>query len=181
MEQEHGTRGLDVASGLIWFVAISQGAVPLVVRGIFDRDGRFALTLLLPAPWWWISCVAVLALAAVALLLVEDAKERRRPEPAAQPEDGAGAEAGKSAAEGYDALSAIVLLVGVYNGIAPFVARLVFGVDLFLAFTLRLPAPWWWIASLAVVVAAAVALGLIDRAKHRTGGDAPPSRPDAGG
>jgi len=55
----------------------------------------------------------------------------------------------------------------VYNGIAPFIARLIFDGDLLLAFTLRLPAPWWWIASLAVVAAAVALLEAIDRAKQR--------------
>ena len=67
----------------------------------------------------------------------------------------------------YDATSAIVLLVGIYNGVAPFVARLVFDGNLLLALPVRLPAPWWWIASIAVVLATVVLLGLIDQAKTR--------------
>ena len=64
--------------------------------------------------------------------------------------------------------SGIVFLVGIYNGIAPFVARLVFGGDdLLLALPLRLPSPWWWITSIAVLVVAGVLLVVIDEAKKR--------------
>jgi hypothetical protein len=167
MSSSPSARGSDAASAVVWFVGISQGLVPLVVAGVFDRDSRFALPLLLPEPWWWIACLAVLVLAVVALLAIDTAKERAVPgsgpaSPAAEEEsDGAG---------GYDALSGLVLLVGIYNGVAPFVARLVFGCDLFLAFTLRLPSPWWWIASLAVVVLAVVLLEWIDRLKKRATG-----------
>ena len=67
----------------------------------------------------------------------------------------------------YDAIAAVVLLVGIYNGVAPFVARLVFDGNLLLALPLRLPAPWWWIASIAVVLTTVVLLSLIDQAKKR--------------
>ena len=164
-----GTRGADAASAVVWFVGISQGVAPLVAHGVFHRDGRFALPLLLPDPWWWIACIAVLVLAVVALLGIDIAKERAVPAPG----DGAPvADEASDGAAGYDALSGLVLLVGIYNGLAPFVARLVFGGDLFLAFTLRLPSPWWWLTSLAVVVLTVVLLEWIDRAKKRATGSA---------
>ena len=169
MSSSQSTRGSDAASAVVWFVGISQGLVPLVVAGVFDRDSRFALPLLLPGPWWWIACLAVLVLAVVALLAIDTAKERA----AAGSGDAApAAEEGADRAGGYDALSGLVLLVGIYNGLAPFVARLVFGGDLFLAFTLRLPSPWWWLTSLAVVVLTVVLLEWIDRAKKRATGSA---------
>ena len=146
-----GTRGSDAASAVVWFVGISQGLVPLVVAGVFERESRIALPLLLPDPWWWIACLAVLALAVVALVAIDDRAER------AVPDAGGGAPAAdeeSAGAAGYDPLSGLVLLVGIYNGLAPFVARLVFGGDLFLAFTLRLP--------FAVVVA-----GLARRRRRR--------------
>jgi hypothetical protein len=46
----------------------------------------------------------------------------------------------------------------------------VFDGDLFLAFPLRLPAPWWWLASLTVLVLTAVLLEWIDREKKRSTG-----------
>lgn len=164
-----GTRGYDAASAVVWFVGISQGLVPLVVHGVFDRDGRFALPLLLPAPWWWVTCLAVLVLGVVALLVIDDAKERAAAVPEPSPDEPA-EPAPSDAAAGYDALSGLVLLAGVYNGLAPFVSRWFFGGDLFLAFTLRLPAPWWWLASLAVLVLTAVLLEVVDRAKQRSTG-----------
>lgn len=166
MSSSPGTRGADAASAVVWFVGISQGLVPLIVAGVVGRDGRFALPLLLPDPWWWIACLAVLVLAVVALLAIDSAKER------AVPESGAVAPVADDGGGGYDALSGLVLLVGIYNGLAPFVARFVFGGDLFLAFPLRLPAPWWWLASLGVVVLTVVLLEWIDRAKQRATGPA---------
>ena len=122
---------------------------------------------MLPAPWWWIACLAVLVLAVIALLVIDSAQELAAPAPAE-----AGPVGGTSGASGYDALSGLVLLIGIYNGLAPFVARLVFGGDLFLAFTLRLPSPWWWLASLGVVVLTVVLLEWIDRAEQRATGPA---------
>jgi hypothetical protein len=167
------TKGYDAASAVVWAVGISQGLVPLVVHGVFDRDDRIALPLLLPGPWWWITCIAVILLAVVALLAIDSAKERATPQPApgaAEAGDRPDASAAESPASGFDALSGLVFLVGIYNGLAPFVARLVFDGDLFLAFTLRLPSPWWWLASLAVLVLAVVLLEWIDRAKKRATG-----------
>lgn len=170
VEQQHskGTGGYDAASAVAWFVGISQGLVPLVVAGVFGRDGRFALPLLLPPPWWWLASIAVVLLALAALVLIDTAKERAAPtRPAREHEE---PEKTSDVAAGFDALSGLVLLVGVYNGLAPFVSRLLFDGDLFLAFTLRLPAPWWWIASLAVLALTVVLLELVDRAKKRSTG-----------
>lgn len=174
VEQQQGksTRGYDAASAFVWFAGISQGLVPLVVHGVFDRDGRFALPLLLPDPWWWIACLAVLVLAVVALIGIDAAKERATPGPPAPTADPLEEPEKTEASAGYDALSGLVLLVGIYNGLAPFVSRLLFGGDLFLAFTLRLPAPWWWLASLAVLAVTVVLLEWIDRAKQRSTGTA---------
>ncbi len=69
--------------------------------------------------------------------------------------------------QAYDVASGIVFLVGIYNGIAPFVSRLIFDGNLLLAMPLRLPSPWWWVTSLAVVVVAILLLIVIDEAKQR--------------
>lgn len=168
MEQQRSTRRYDVASAVVWVVGISQGVVPLVVRAFTDRSDRIALAFRLPAPWWWIASAAVVVLAAGALLGIEAAKERATPEaaPAAAAEEPEPSEP----TAWYDALSGLVLLVGLYNGLAPFVSRWFFGGDLFLALPLRLPAPWWWIVSLAVVALTVVLLEGIDRARNRAAG-----------
>lgn len=173
MEQQRSTRRYDVASAVVWVVGISQGVVPLVVRGFFDRGDRLALATRLPAPWWWIASAAVVVLAAGALLGIEAAKERATPEPA--PAAAAREPEPSDPAAWYDALSGLVLLVGLYNGLAPFVSRWFFGGDLFLALPLRLPAPWWWIVSLAVVALTVVLLEGIDRAKNRAAGPPGPA------
>ena len=72
---------------------------------------------------------------------------------------------------GYDALSGLVLLVGIYNGFAPFIARLVFDGNLLFALPLRLAAPWWWLTSLAVIVTTVILLAVIDNAKQHDIGD----------
>lgn len=163
------TKSFHAASAVVWFVGISQGLVPLVVAGVFDRGSRIALPLLLPDPWWWIACLAVLVLSVVALVAIDVAEERAVP---ASGETKPVEDEGSGGAGGYDALSGLVLLVGIYNGLAPLVSRLVFGGDLFLAFPLRLPSPWWWLASLGVLVLTVVLLEWIDRAKQRATGAA---------
>lgn len=160
------------ASGVVVVLGLYQGAVPLVVRGAFGGDQRFAPALWLPAPWWWIACAGIAALAVAAAAVLESGEEPDRSEAvdrSERSERSEGTEPPDRAAPvaGYDALSAVVFLLGIYNGIAPFVARLVFDGDLLLAFTLRLPAPWWWIASLVVVAVAIALLEAIDRAKQR--------------
>ncbi|WP_018684994.1 hypothetical protein [Actinokineospora enzanensis] len=67
---------------------------------------------------------------------------------------------------GYDGLQGLVFLVGIWEGLIPFVAR-IFDWHPFLAFPLRLPSPLWWIVSGAVVVISMVCLELLDRAKKR--------------
>jgi ABC-type antimicrobial peptide transport system permease subunit len=73
----------SVAVGLAVLVGLHQGAVPLVLRGLFDRDQRFAPALSLPSPWWWIARVAIaatsLAVLTVAVgLLVAIDRDRQR-------------------------------------------------------------------------------------------------------
>ncbi|SFE29316.1 hypothetical protein SAMN05216574_10334 [Blastococcus tunisiensis] len=177
-------RRYDVASGIVTFLGLYQGAVPLVVRPVFGADQRFAPALWLPAPWWWIACLGVVAVAGALLAAIHRARERHVPPvrpvdgaTVSPPESTADEDPGADRAAGYDALSGLVLLVGLYNGVAPFVARLVFGGDLLLAFTLRLPTPWWWIASLAVVVLTVVLLAVIDRGKERSGSGGGGRRP----
>lgn len=161
------------ASGVVVVVGLYQGAVPLVVRGAFGGDQRFAPALWLPSPWWWIACACITAFALAAAAALdpddEDQDEPDGPDGRDEPDglDRSERTDQTSTVAAYDALSAVVFLLGVYNGIAPFVARLVFDGDLLLAVTLRLPAPWWWIASLGVVAAAIALLEAIDRAKQR--------------
>lgn len=66
---------------------------------------------------------------------------------------------------GIEGLQAAVFIVGVYEGVVPLVSRL-FGWSPFLALPLRLPEPWWWIVSVAVIVAAVVLLEVLDRMKN---------------
>lgn len=61
-----------------------------------------------------------------------------------------------------DAASAVVLLLGIYQGAVPLVARLLFGREPFLALPLRLPSPWWWIVALGVIVGATGLLAWLD-------------------
>jgi hypothetical protein len=170
--REHRNRqGYDVAIGVVTFLGLYQGAVPLVARLLFDADQRFAPAMWLPAPWWWIACLAIVLATVVVLAVLHDARQRRsptEPAPASAPEgtpEPSTQDADSTAA--YDAASAVVFLIGIYNGVAPFVARLVFDGNLLLALPLRLPAPWWWITSLAVLVTTVVLLTVIDQAKQR--------------
>lgn len=166
--------GHDALIGVVAVVGLAQGGVPLVTRGLFDAEQRFTPALWLPAPWWWVACGAVV-LVALALVVRLDARapRARTAAPAAAPPPDAertGAAAGSRGGPdvgGYDVASGAVFLLGLYNGVAPFVARLVFDSDLLLAFTLRLPSPWWWLASLAVIAVALAALIVLDLAKQR--------------
>jgi len=182
-----------IAIGVVSFLGLYQGAIALAARALFGADQRFAPALWLPAPWWWIACLAISAVALVLVAVLDDARQRSlapatTPTPAADPDllptpstpsapdstgDGDGDDR-TDKAQGYDAVSAVVFLVGLYNGLAPFVSRLLFDGDLLLALPLRLGAPWWWIASLAVLVVTVALLTLIDNAKDRAlAGDTP--------
>lgn len=68
---------------------------------------------------------------------------------------------------GIEGLQAGVFIVGMYEGVVPLVSK-VFDWHPFLAFPLRLPEPYWWIVSVAVIVVAAVVLEVLDRKKSRT-------------
>lgn len=168
------TTSIRAAMGLVSFAGITQGVAPLVAHGVFDRSGRLALTLRLGAPWWWIASTAVVVVALVVLAVLDRARERTAPVEAGEGDSQlltVTDEASRaSPPDGYDAVSGLVLLVGVYNGVAPFVARLVFDGNLLLALPLRLSAPWWWISSLVVIVVSVVLLALIDAAKERRRG-----------
>ncbi|KAA2252978.1 hypothetical protein F0L68_33820 [Solihabitans fulvus] len=69
----------------------------------------------------------------------------------------------------YDALSSFVGIVGLYEGLIPFPAK-IFGWHPLLALPVRLASPAWWIVSGAVLVAAFAALVVIDNAKKRHAG-----------
>ncbi len=151
-----------VAMGVVGFLGLSQGAVPLVARGLFDREQRFALALRLPTPWWWIACIAISGAALALIVVIDNARQQSPVAPTGHPHAAHREHAGSG---GYDALSGLVFLVGIYNGVAPFISRLLFDGNLLLAFPLRLPSPWWWITSLAVIVVATALLTVIDNAK----------------
>lgn len=171
MDQRYRT-----AIGIVSFLGLYQGAVALAGRALFGADQRFAPALWLPAPWWWIACLAISAVA-LGLVVALDGARRRAVEPARAPVPAAAPVVSSSpaptpapadgTAQGYDAVSAVVFLVGLYNGLAPFASRLLFDGDLLLALPLRLGAPWWWITSLAVLVVTFVLLTLIDQAKDK--------------
>ena len=176
-----------VVSRIVIILALYQGAVPLVTRPLFGADQRFAPALWLPSPWWWLACLAIVAVAAAIVLLLDahrpiatsvtplmgDRPTGDQPtgDPTdADPTDGDPMEVDPTdddSTAAYDVASALVFLVGIYNGVLPLVSRLLFDSDLRLAFTLRLRAPWWWIASIAVLVGAAGLLIVIDQAKER--------------
>lgn len=69
-------------------------------------------------------------------------------------------------AKSYDALSAFALIVGFYEGLLPFPAKL-FDWTPVLSIPARMDAPAWWIVSGLVLVAAVVALDRLDTAKKR--------------
>lgn len=148
-------------------VGLYQGGVPLVARGLFGAEQRFAPAASLDPPWWWLACSAIVVVTAAFAVAAE---------PADPPPDGSGgpspappgpAEDHARATSDLDALSGLVVLLGFYNGVAPFVARLVLGGDLRLALPLLLPAPWWWLTSVATIIGAFGALVAIERVKRR--------------
>lgn len=159
---------LRTAAALVTLLGLYQGAVPLVARLAFGADQRFAPALWLPAPWWWIACVAIVVVTLVVLAAIDTSRAGHDPAPPTDP--GADEEDERSSPQApvHDSLSGLVFLAGVYNGVAPFVARLVLDRDgLLLALPLRLPAPWWWITSLAVIAVAIALLAVIDHDKQR--------------
>jgi hypothetical protein len=170
-------RPYRIAITIVTVLGLYHGAVPLVMRGLFDRDQRFAPAVWLPAPWWWIACLAVIASAVAVVVVLDDARQRRVPPtgpPAIDSRTSADdlpntTDPATDRAGALDALSGLVFLVGLYNGVAPLVARLVFDANLLLALPLRLPAPWWWLTSLAVIVASVLLLAAIEHTKQRPG------------
>lgn len=154
------------ASGVVFVLGMYHGAVPLVVRFAFDGDQRFAPALWLPSPWWWITCIAIVLVALALHAVIDSAKQRRFPSEPDGLRSSPGTEQRKTTSS-YDAASGVVFLVGIYNGVAPFVSRLHLRGELLLALPLLLRAPWWWITSIAVIVATIVLLAVIDDAKQR--------------
>jgi hypothetical protein len=76
----------------------------------------------------------------------------------------------------YDLAEGFVFIAGLYIGVLPFLAHL-FDFDPTLSVTSRLPDPWWWIVSAAVVVVGLGLLERLDRAKRGDRGrDRPPRR-----
>jgi hypothetical protein len=167
VEAQHERRRA-APTGIVVFVGLSQGAVPLVSQLVFDRRQRIAAARYLPSPWWWLACIAIMLASLAVLAVIRTATPRTSA-------DDSGSSSGRTGqlqqSVGYDVVSGVVLLAGIYNGVAPFVARLVFDGNLLLAFPLRLRAPWWWITSIAAFVATVVALIVIDHAKQRQHAD----------
>jgi len=97
---------------------------------------------------------------------IDNARQRQEPLKPADPPRATRHDRTGAGSGGYDALSGLVFLIGIYNGVAPFISRLIFDGNLLLAFPLRLPAPWWWITSLAVIAVATALLTVIDNAKE---------------
>jgi hypothetical protein len=157
-----------VLAGVVAAVGLYQAGVPLIARGVFGAEQRLAPAAALPAPWWWLTCAALAALTALVLLALApgDAPAGHSSKEVANP---AQAGSDEAADQGWDALSGFIVLVALYNGLAPFVVRLVFHGDrLLLALPLHLPGPWWWIVAGSVIVAAAAALVAVDRARDRS-------------
>jgi len=175
----------QLASMIVVIATLHQGAVPLVARLALDRDQRFTPALWLPSPWWWLASTAIVATGLSLLIAIHETEtapgEPREAERAGETgadagNDGDGdgdsdTQAHRDRANAYDAASGLVFLVGIYNGVGPFVGRLLLNDGLLLALPLRLSAPWWWITSLAVIVASFALLAVIDEAKQRASPD----------
>lgn len=170
--------GRNLAAIAVALVGLQQGLIPLVLRLTTGHHERFALASYLPSPWWWIACLVIMVAAATLLAVVDTDRTADATSPTAAALHGnttaTGASVPSSPADqpttsgdrDLDAASGLVFLVGVYNGVLPFGARL-FDTTLFLALPTRLPAPWWWLASLAICVATAVTLWWLDQARSR--------------
>lgn len=165
----HRARLRRSAVAVVAVVGLHQGIVPLAVRVALDRDQRLAPALSLPGPWWWIACLMIGLLAVVVVGTIETGAQdggsgRADGAPVAEVVDGSAAPNPGSLSE---IGSAVVFLVGLYNGILPFPVRLLSDGHLLLSPTSRLPAPWWWLVSLAVIATAGVLLAALDRSgKH---------------
>ena len=66
----------------------------------------------------------------------------------------------------YDALSAVTLLIGFYEGLLPFPSKL-FGWSPALSLPARIDPPGWWIVAGAVLITAVFTLARVDNAKKR--------------
>lgn len=165
-----GSRPYTPATTALVVVALSQGAIPLVTRGLLNRKERLAPASWLNSPWWWIACLTIVIFAFASIAAIETRRQRQHltdasdvgggPEVHTDTKDPDDPDEVRS--QTFDALSGLVLLVGLYNGVAPLVARLAFDTTLFLALPLRLAAPWWWITSLAVMATTVFLLVTID-------------------
>jgi hypothetical protein len=66
----------------------------------------------------------------------------------------------------YDVIANLILLVVLFEGLLPFVAKLI-GVDPVISVPDNLDAPEWWLVSALVIAGGGVLLETIDRAKGR--------------
>ncbi|MFG2004126.1 hypothetical protein ACGFNU_33700 [Spirillospora sp. NPDC048911] len=66
----------------------------------------------------------------------------------------------------YDSLSAIVLILGAYQGIGPFVGKLIDATPV-LSLPARLPSPAWWLAAIASIIVTVFLLWGLDVGKKR--------------
>jgi len=64
------------AKSAVVFLGLYQGAVPLVARGIFGRDQRLAPATWLTSPWWWLACLAIVAVGIGLLAALESSGKR---------------------------------------------------------------------------------------------------------
>lgn len=69
----------------------------------------------------------------------------------------------------FDAVSGVVFFVGLVEGVLPFLAKAT-GWTPFFALPRYLDAPLWWIVSALVIVAAVVAIAILETAKRRSVG-----------
>jgi hypothetical protein len=83
---------------------------------------------------------------------------------------GRGLDAAAGTQERNDVWSSAAFLLGLTQGAVPLVTRALLDRAPIWAVPARLPSPWWWIASVAMVLLAFAALAALDRAK--TGGSA---------
>ena len=151
-------------SGAVVFLALYQGAVPPVARLLFDADQRFAPALGLPSPWWWITCVAIVAVAGCLLAAIHTGEQQSSPGPSGAP---SGATTQRDEGTGiYDETSGSCASSGsttAWRRSLPGSSSTVPAPRTSPA----TPGSWWWITSITVVVATVVLLTVIDEAKQR--------------